>query len=178
MTGIVVRPVRSTDAAEAADLLNAIIARGGTTALETPYSPEHLADVYLTGPNVLCCFAALDGETGRIEGFQTLCRDRDLGPDWGDIGTFSRVGGTQRGVGTAMFAATRARAVDLGLTGINATIRADNEGGLAFYSKMGFADYKVDRAIPLKDGTPVDRISKRYVLHAGQDRLRSGEMVA
>jgi len=178
MTGIVIRPVRSSDAAEAADLLNAIIARGGTTALETPYSPQHLADVYLTGPDVLCCFVALDGETGRIEGFQTLCRNRDLGPDWGDVGTFSRVGGTQRGVGTALFAATRARALELGLTGINATIRADNEGGLAFYGKLGFADYQIERAIPLKDGTPVDRISKRYVLHAGQDRVRSPEIVA
>jgi len=170
MTGIVVRPVRGSDAAEVAELLNAIIARGGTTALETPYSPEHLAEVYLTGPDVLCCFVALDGETGRIEGFQTLGRDADLGPDWGDIGTFSRVGGTQRGVGTAMFAATRARALELGLAGINATIRADNEGGLAFYGKMGFADHKVDRAIPLKDGTPVDRISKRYALHAVEQK--------
>ena len=64
-----------------------------------------------------------------------------------------------------MFAATRARARELGLAAINATIRADNSGGLAFYSKMGLKDYAVDRAEPLADGTPVDRIHKRYLLN-------------
>jgi hypothetical protein len=29
---------------------------------------------------------------------------------------------------------------------------------------MGFVDYKVDKAVPLKDGRTVDRISKRYLL--------------
>jgi hypothetical protein len=32
---------------------------------------------------------------------------------------------------------------------------------------MGFVDYKVDKAVPLKDGQLVDRISKRYVLEDG-----------
>ena len=42
-----------------AELLNAIIARGGTTALEEPYSAESLADAYLVGSEVICCFAAV-----------------------------------------------------------------------------------------------------------------------
>jgi L-amino acid N-acyltransferase YncA len=164
---IEVRPVAPADAAELADLLNAIIARGGTTALEEPYTPEKLADAYLTGPDVLCCFVAVDPRTGRIEGFQTLGRYATLPADIGDIGTFARVGGTQRGVGSALFAATRTRAHRLGLTAINATIRADNEGGLAFYARQGFVDHDVIRAVPLKDGTPVDRIMKRYALGVG-----------
>jgi RimJ/RimL family protein N-acetyltransferase len=164
MSEIAVRPVQGSDAMEVAALLNAIIARGGTTALETPYTPEHLAEAYLTGPEVVCCFVAFDRVTGRIEGFQTLGRTDHLPADWGDIGTFSRVDGTQRGVGTALFDATRARATELGLVGINATIRADNTGGMAFYDKMGFEDYTVKRAVPLKDGAPVDRIGKHYLL--------------
>ena len=167
---IAVRPVRKSDAAELAELLNAIIARGGTTALQTPYTPERLDQTYLTGPDVLCCFVAVDHETGRIEGFQTLGRAAHLDQGWGDIGTFSRVGGTQRGVGSALFRATRQRAVELGLAGINATIRADNDGGLAFYEKLGFVDHEVERAVPLKDGTPVDRISKHYLLHAAEQK--------
>ncbi|MBL0115075.1 MAG: hypothetical protein IPP45_06280 [Sphingomonadales bacterium] len=39
-----VRDVRAGDAAELAELLNAIIAQGGTTALEVPFTPERLAD--------------------------------------------------------------------------------------------------------------------------------------
>ena len=166
MSEIAVRPVQGSDAVEVAALLNAIIARGGTTALETPYTPEHLTEAYLTGPDVFCCFVAVDRATGRVEGFQTLGRTSHLASDWGDIGTFSRVDGTQRGVGSALFAATRARATELGLAGINATIRADNRGGLAFYDKMGFEDYAITPAVPLKDGTPVDRIRKRYPLRS------------
>ena len=173
---IVVRPVRKSDAAELAELLNAIIARGGTTALQTPYTRERLDQTYLTGPDVLCCFVAVDDETGRIEGFQTLGRSDHLAADWGDIGTFSRVGGTQRGVGSALFRATKQRAVELRLAGINATIRADNEGGLAFYGKLGFVDHEVERAVPLKDGTPVDRISKRYVLQAAEQKQSSASL--
>lgn len=159
-----IRPVTDADAAELADLLNAIIARGGTTALEDPYTPESLAAAYLTGSDVICCFVAVDAATGRLEGFQTLGRSQALPADVGDIGTFTRVGGTQRGIGSALFAATRERARALGLAALNATIRADNSGGLAFYSRMGFVDHDIMHAVPLKDGTPVDRVRKRYTL--------------
>jgi L-amino acid N-acyltransferase YncA len=159
-----VRPVHPGDAAELAELLNQIIARGGTTALEERFTPEALAETYLTGRNVICCFVAVDRASGRLEGFQTLGRYPGLPEDVGDIGTFARLGGAQRGVGSALFAATRAEACRRGLAAINATIRADNTGGLAFYSRMGFADHGVRPAVPLRDGTPVDRISKRYAL--------------
>ena len=163
---IVVRPTRREDAPALAELLNAVIARGGTTALEEAFTADGLAHAYLDGPNVICCFTAIDDATGTLEGFQTLGRYPSLPDDVGDIGTFARVDGTQRGVGTALFAATRNEARSRGLAGINATIRADNSGGLAFYTRMGFVDHHVDPAVPLKDGTPVDRISKRLSLGA------------
>jgi len=159
-----VRPVRSDDAAGLADLLNAIIARGGTTALEKPFTPQALDEAYLTGSEVICCFVAVERASGDYAGFQTLGRYADLPDGYGDIGTFARVDGTQRGVGGALFAATVAEARRLGLAGINATIRADNSGGLRFYGRMGFTDHSVLAAAPLKDGRPVDRISKRYRL--------------
>jgi L-amino acid N-acyltransferase YncA len=162
---LTVRPVTSADAPELAELLNAIIARGGTTALEQSFTPEQLDETYLTGPEVISCVVAVDAESGRLEGFQTLIREDDIPEDWGDIGTFTRVDGIQKGVGSALFAATRERARALGLAGLNATIRADNSGGLTFYGKMGFEDYGVERAVPLKDGTPIDRIRKRYLLN-------------
>ena len=166
MTAILVRPATDADAPALAELLNAIIARGGTTALEQSFTPDRLARKYLTGPNVISCFVAYDAETGEALGFQTLTREAYVPDNWGDIGTFARVGGTQRGVGSALFAATRERALELGLAGLNAQIRADNHGGLAFYARMGFQDHHVDAAVPLTDGTPVDRITKRYPLRA------------
>lgn len=169
---LTVRAATSADAPELAHLLNAIIARGGTTALEEPFTAAHLDEVYLTGPGVLSCVVAVEIDVARLAGFQTLIREAELPEGWGDIGTFSRVDGIQRGVGTALFAATRANAEALGLIAINATIRGDNTGGLAYYSKMGFKDYGVDRAIPLKSGRTADRVHKRYVLDAGT--IKSG----
>jgi L-amino acid N-acyltransferase YncA len=162
---IEVRDAARGDAPELADLLNAIIAQGGTTALEDPFTPERLAETYLAGPTVHCCFVAVDRESGRLEGFQTLGRYPGLAEDIGDIGTFARIDGKQRGVGSALFAATRERARRLGLSAINATIRADNLGGLAFYEKQGFEDHSVTPAAPLKDGRPVDRVNKRFRLN-------------
>ena len=159
---IEVRDATRDDAADLAALLNAVIAQGGTTALEDPYTPEHLAEAYLVGPSVICCFVAIDTASGRVEGFQTLGRYAELPADVGDIGTFARLGGNQRGVGSALFAATCERARQLGLAALNATIRADNAGGLAFYGKMGFEDHSVTPAVPLKDGRLVDRVNKRF----------------
>lgn len=174
---LTVRPVAADDAAELAELLNAIIAAGGTTALQEPFTPEALDAAYLTGPNVHCCFVAED-EDGTLLGFQTLGRYPGLPEDVGDIGTFARIGGTQRGIGSALFAETAKRAAELGLSAINATIRGDNTGGLAFYTKQGFVDHGVTEGVPLKDGTPVDRVHKRFALAAQAKRklsLRFGD---
>jgi L-amino acid N-acyltransferase YncA len=164
MADIEVRVAKREDAAALAELLNAVIARGGTTALEDPYTVEQFAWAYIDGPDVHCCFVAVDPATGRLEGYQSLGRSRDLPAGVGDIGTFARLGGTQRGVGSALFAATLARAAALGLAAINATIRADNAGGLTFYAKQGFQDHSITPSVPLKDGTPVDRVNKRFAL--------------
>jgi len=163
MAAFTVRPTVRADAAALADLLNEIIAAGGTTAYQIPFTPEGFAQAHIDGPAVLTSVVA-QGEDGVPMGFQILLRDERLPEGWGDIGTFARRGMTSRGIGSALFAATRDAARDLGLVGINATIRADNSGGLTFYGKQGFVDHSVAAAVPLNDGTPVDRISKRYSL--------------
>lgn len=161
-----IRPARNTDAPTLAALLNEIIADGGTTALEQPFKPATLKETMLTGPNVYCCFVAEDA-AGNLVGFQALTRSDHLPDGVGDIGTFTRVRYVQKGTGSLLFAATRQAAKEKGFTAINATIRADNAGGLAFYSRLGFVDDDIRPAVPLSDGTLVDRISKRYALRPG-----------
>ncbi|WP_296675392.1 GNAT family N-acetyltransferase [Novosphingobium sp.] len=160
-----IRPVTSADAPALAEMLNAVIRAGGTTALQREFTPEALDEAYLTGPQVLCCHVAV-GDDGALAGFQTLGRYPGLPADIGDIGTFARVDGKQRGVGSALFPATVARARALGHSAINATIRADNTGGLTFYAKQGFVDHGVTRSAALDDGTLVDRVHKRFALGA------------
>jgi len=158
-----VRPTVRADAAALAELLNEIVEAGGTTAYETPFSPDAFADAHIDGPGVIISVLAEDAD-GRPMGFQILLASDKLGPGWGDIGTFARRRVTTRGIGSALFDATKTAAIAAGLRVLNATIRADNTGGLAFYTKMGFVDYAIMRAVPLADGTPVDRISRRFDL--------------
>ena len=164
MADIEIRPVREGDAQELSTLLNEIIARGGTTAWEDPFEPERLARIMLTGPDVICCFVAAELAIDRLLGFQSLLMSNDLPDGVVDIATFTRLGLTQRGVGSSLFAATQAEAGRRRFAALNATIRADNAGGLTFYGRLGFVDDSVRRAVPLKDGTSVDRVSKRFSL--------------
>ncbi len=158
-----VRPATRTDAPAMADLINAIITPGGTTAYEDPFDPAALDAEFISLPQLVSCFVA--EEDGVIAGFQSLTRafaDDPLPDNWASIATFTRIGLTQRGAGSALFAQTLRAAREAGITTIDATIRADNTGGLAFYSRLGFGDYAALRAVPLKNGTPVDRIRKRF----------------
>ncbi len=84
--------------------------------------------------------------------------------DCADIATFTRRSPVLRGAGRALFAETAVVAKSLGFQAINATIRADNVLGLSYYEKMGFQDFSIDYGVPLQNGTPVNRISKRFDL--------------
>lgn len=147
-----------------AELINEIIAIGGTTAYEEPFDTASMDAAYISLPQLVSCFVAEADDV--LVGFQGLMRSFDpddpLPDGWATIGTFARVGLTQRGVGGALFARTLAAAREAGISVIDATIRADNTGGLAFYARQGFVDYDRLFGVPLKNGAPVDRVRKRY----------------
>jgi L-amino acid N-acyltransferase YncA len=159
---LIVRDASANDAVPLADILNAIIEAGGTTAMEEALNAVEFAEHFLRGPDVFSCAVAVDPASDEPVGFQALKRYAELPEGWADIATFARMKPKLPGIGTALFAATKAKARQLGLVTINAAIRADNRGGLAFYEKMGFRTYETLRRVPLKDGTPVDRVLKRY----------------
>ena len=160
--GLTVRATAPSDVPDLCAIINEIIAIGGTTAHETPFTPASFSRHFLEDVNFVCSFTALSD--GELAGFQSLYRSPDLPYGWGDIGTFARVNNKVAGVGTALFAHTKAFARTAGLISLNATIRADNVSGLAYYSKMGFTDYAVKKNVPLKNGQLVDRISKQFKL--------------
>ena len=165
-TKILVRMANIDDAPQLSELLNEIIQAGGTTAIETPLDPEEFADYFLRGKNYISCFLAED-ENGLSLGFQSLETHSRLHADWADIATFARMHSKVRGIGTALFAHSKTHAENAGFLAINATIRADNIGGIAYYEKMGFRTYATAKGVPLKDGTVVDRVSKQLLLGQG-----------
>ncbi len=160
---IATRVAKLNDVHELCSLLNEIISIGGTTAIETLLAEEEFRGYFLQGDSCLCCHVA-ENELGSLEGFQSLTRHPKLPDDWADIATFARVKSQTGGVGTALFAESKLYAQQSGFVAINATIRADNEGGLNYYEKMGFQTYSVSKDIPLTDGRRVDRISKRFFI--------------
>ena len=159
------RRATSNDAEAMAALINEIIAIGGTTAIETPFTRASMNHEFVSGPHVISCIVA--EEYGDLLGFQVLLgstEEEPMLPGWGSIGTYARVGQTRGGVGSALFAETRKAARAAGLHTIDATIRADNTGGLSFYSRMGFVDYDRRIGVPLNNGARVDRVRKRFGL--------------
>ncbi|MHA6262080.1 N-acetyltransferase family protein [Arenibacterium sp. CAU 1754] len=159
------RAMVAADVPAACRILNHIIDAGGTTAYLNRFEDVAFKEKFLSGEKTLFCHVALD-EQGDVVGFQWVGLNPQLPPDCGDIATFARRDPPVRGVGRSLFAATCKAAGDKGLSQINATIRADNVPGLAYYSKIGFRDHSVARDIPLADGVLVDRVSKRFVLNA------------
>lgn len=158
---MIIREANADDAVQMAEVLNAIIALGGTTAHEAPKSARHVLDDYVDGPNVLSSVIAEEGD--QVVGWQSV--------GWwhGEphIGTFVRPGIQAKGAGRAMFARTcdLLRAAEIGY--VIAWIRADNVPGLAFYARIGFRDIGEDTEFALQDGRKVGRIHRRFDLTSG-----------
>lgn len=153
-----IRDATPADASAMAELLNAIIAIGGTTAHQEPTTPAKVILHCIAGPDVRTSVVAVEG--GEVIGWQAI----EKWQGQMHIGSFVRPGIQARGVGSALFALTLARARALGIPEIIASIRADNVPGLAFYARMGFQDFAHDPDFALKDGTVVGRIHRRLTL--------------
>ncbi len=161
-----IRKARLDDVLQLAYILNQVIRIGGTTAYQEPRSPDYFNRFFDKGPKVFLHVAEAD----QLVGMQWVTPlDASQAHDAsqariGSIATFARPGITQRGIGSALFKVTRDASQTAGFQTLSAIIRADNTGGLAYYEKMGFRDHLLDRAVPLSDGTLVDRITKRLML--------------
>ena len=158
---MIIRDALAADAPLMADLLNEIIARGGTTARQHPMFEQDLREYFIDGPVVETSVLAQVGEA--VIGWQSLGIWR------GEIqlGTFVRIGMQAKGVGAALFAQTLERARSKGLTEMMAHRRADNATGLAYYERLGFVDIGGDPEFTLEDGRVVGQVHRRcYVVTA------------
>ncbi|MBV2359514.1 GNAT family N-acetyltransferase [Thalassococcus sp. CAU 1522] len=155
---LTVRDMQRSDVPACVDIINHIIALGGSTAHEEPFDKDSFATEYFRDPAV--ANVVLSGD--RIVGFQAAF---DVGDGLYSIGSFTDRKHPVRGAGRALFDKTLADCRARGGVAILAKITADNALGLTFYSRMGFRDFEVwsdDHVRP--DGTSVDRIVKRFPL--------------
>lgn len=163
---LTIRPATKDDAQPLTWVVNPIIEAGGTTAHQTLFDADRLLRHYIAPPRLVSCQVA--ERNGTPLGFQTLVWPDDEGdpfPDgWAIIASFVSPDAGGRGIGRRLFEATKSVASNAGVRVIDATIRSDNPAGLGYYDAMGFRDYDVLHAVPLRDGTRVDRIRKRFDL--------------
>jgi GNAT superfamily N-acetyltransferase len=157
---VVIRQAQDADFDAMANLLNKIIAIGGTTAMTKPVTPDDLLEKSRK-PRSRWTVAILDG---RLIGFQWIAPNDDLPEGAADIASFVDPEIQGQGTGAKLIEATKDAARNLGYAWINATIRADNVPGLGYYSKQGFSDWNKQTGTVLDDGTQVDRIMKRLDL--------------
>lgn len=148
---IFTRLATQEDAGDMCQLLNEIIALGGTTAHRQPFSEAQMIEQHIAHPLSVCCTLAIDDDSKNIIGFQALewsdpdwVGDDPLPADWAVISTFVAQGSQGKGVGNHLFAPTLKAAKAKGVTAINATIRRENTGGQRYYDKMGFVDFSSD----------------------------------
>ena len=163
---LTIRPAVDADIEGMRTLLNEIIRVGGTTAITNELSPDEMREWFISGEAVVSCFVAVDSD-GAIVGFQSLSKYDSLPAGWVDIATFASRSRHKSGVGSALFARTREAASKLGFAAINASIRVVNEGGLAYYSRMGFENYLIEEGDPQAQGRVFNRVHKRFDLTQG-----------
>lgn len=160
---ITIRRAGALDARDMADLLNAIIRKGGTTAFVREIDKDTILEWFKQAPDQSVWHVAED-DAAQLLGFQSIEPYVNLPPDACDIATFVKLGQTGLGIGSKLFEASKRAAIGFGYSWINASIRADNTGGLAYYQSRGFETYARQRNVALDNGQMVDRVSKRYDL--------------
>ncbi len=144
-----IRQAQEKDAVGMSATLSDLAAAGKRTK---PSDVAFVLNHYILHPDRIACHVALDGQ-GRILGFQSLKLARPgniyaVTPGWGIIGTHIRPDTARRGVGRALFEATRAAALASNLERIDATIGKWNADGLAYYEAVGFRTYeRIDGAV-------------------------------
>jgi L-amino acid N-acyltransferase YncA len=155
---MIVRKAMRHDALGMAELLNQIIAIGGTTAHEQPTTEAKTRHHAIDGPDVLS--SAVAEEDGRIVGWQSV-------EQWqGEphIGTYVRPGLQAKGIGAQLFSLTLEVLRAQSVRHIFASIRADNSPGLAYYARIGFRDIGNQSDFALEDGRQVGRAHRRFDL--------------
>ncbi|GHF02223.1 GNAT family acetyltransferase [Aliiroseovarius zhejiangensis] len=164
---ITTRQARAGDALAMCDVINPIIREGSTTAHRSEFDAERMCATHIDAPRLIRTTLAFDGDD--LLGFQLLeWADPDYdGPealpdDWAVIASFVRSGLQGRGVGQVLWRDTLLAAKRANVRAIDASIRTDNEPGLAYYAKLGFRDYSSINGMVLSDGTVVDKTRKRF----------------
>ncbi len=167
---LTVRRAGPGDAAGVAAVLNAVIAGGRHSLLDTPFSDaEERAYIEALPPRSFLHVA--EPPEGGIVGFQTLIPWNTFATREFDhvatMGTYVDAARRRQGVGAALARASFAAALDLGYEKIFTDLRADNLGSLAYHLALGFSIVGCARGHARVGGRDVDVLFIERFLREG-----------
>lgn len=129
------------DGAACSRLLEVIVAERIHSAIDRAWTADEQR-AYIQSLDVNEVLNVAVDDAGRVIGSQSLSRFSSLGSmrHVASMGTFILPEWRGRGVGRALFEATRAFAVQTGYRKVVIQVRGSNPSAQAFYQRMGFAE--------------------------------------
>jgi GNAT superfamily N-acetyltransferase len=158
-----IRLAGPADARDIADMLSRVLASADTSAIPGPVDAGTIREWMAFAP-ARSVWHVAENDRGEILGLQWIEPHAGLPADAASIATFVAPGRQQLGIGSALFPTTERAARQLGYEWTNASIRADNPGGLTYYQSRGFRTWNREEGVEIAPGKIVDRVSTRYDL--------------
>jgi putative acetyltransferase len=166
---IQIRRASPDDAEGIAHVLEAVARERVHSAIERAWTPDQQRR-YLTSLSDREALHVAVAPTGEVVGYQSLDLYSSILSSMahvGSIGTFLLPDWRNRGVGRALFDATRRFAAFNGYRKVVISVRASNAHARAFYSKLGFVECGRLRAQVVIDGAEDDEVLMELFLAAG-----------
>jgi RimJ/RimL family protein N-acetyltransferase len=160
-----IRTATADDAAAVAAVMNAVIAEGGLTLFDRPFSAaEERAFIESLGPRSVLHVAEVDGT---IAGVQSIDRYSSIAASLAHVatmGTWLRADARGRGLGRALAEQSLAFAVVHEYSKIVITVLAGNAPARAFYASLGFEVIGIARDHVRLNGVPHDEVLMEKML--------------
>lgn len=160
-----VRRATPDDAAAITAVLTAVVAERTYSAIDRPWSVDEQRR-YLEALSGREAFHLAEADAA-VVGYQSLDRYSSFLPSMAhvaQVGTFVLPEWRGRGIGRALFAATRQFAAAAGYGKFVIYVRGSNAGAQAFYQRLGFAPCGRLRRQTVIDGREDDEVLMEYFL--------------
>ncbi len=136
-----VHPANETNAPAIVAMLNPIVAAERYTIMSDPLVTSDMVEWIHSVDEKGAFNVAVENASDRVVGFQCLelcSRVEPAHAHVGDIATFVAIDAQRGGIGSRLMLATIESARRRGFAKVMASIRADNDGAVAFYKGRGF----------------------------------------
>jgi RimJ/RimL family protein N-acetyltransferase len=166
-SSLLVRRASPEDAEGIARVLDAVAAERIHSAIERAWTAAEQR-TYLASLSTRETFHVAITASGEIVGYQSLDLYSPILSSMahvGQLGTFLLPAWRRRGVGLALFDATRRFATSAGYRKLVIQVRASNGPAQAFYRRLGFVECGRLRAQVIVDGTEDDEILMELLLN-------------